>query len=359
MIQSQQVETIENPGVLIASSNPSLRQQVIERLPSGWHRVEEAVGGAEALGKLEVSDCRMLLLDRELPDLNVEELMALVRRDYPGVDVRTIDDLKNSPPAVPNNTARDEPALDGLVGHSQAMAAVYRGVRLVAPRDTSVLVTGETGTGKELIAQQLHRLSPRHAKPMVVINCAAIPETLLESELFGYVRGAFTGAAQSRLGRIQSANGGTLFLDEIGEMPLALQAKLLRFLESGELQRLGSTETWKADVRVVTATNRNLRQLSGQQAFRDDLYYRLCVFPIALPPLRERREDIEELARHFLRTFAAQARLTSSCLQRLEDYDWPGNVRELKHVIERATILCSRAEIGAEDLVFDSSYDPA
>ncbi len=362
MIFSREGEISQNPGVLIASSNPFLRRRIIDNLPLNWRPVEEALGGAEALGKLEASDCRMLLLDRQLPDLNPEELAAMVRLRYPGVEVRTIDgDITNLPTAwqvdpgnlqgtAPASTLEEELPLEGMIGRSVAMTSVYRAIRKVAARDTAVLVTGETGTGKELIAQAVHRLSPRSTKPLAIINCAAIPESLLESELFGYVRGAFTGAAQSRLGRIQAASGGTLFLDEIGEMPVALQAKLLRFLESGELQRLGSTETWKADVRVVTATNRNLRDASPQP-FRADLYYRLCVFPVWLPPLRERREDIGELAEHFLRRFAPQSTISEEALVKLGSYDWPGNIRELKHVIERATILATTKVIQKEDLV--------
>jgi transcriptional regulator with GAF, ATPase, and Fis domain len=363
MIPNSHSSVTDNYGVLIASSNSFLRRQIIENLPPNCRPVEEAQGGAEALGKLELSDCRTLLLDRHLPDLNVEELTAMVRLRYPGVDVRTIDGdatgvpaLWHTGPARPERALGSTPVenvvpLEGMVGKSPAMASVYRAIRRVAPRDTAVLVTGETGTGKELIAQAIHRLSPRNEKPIVVINCAAIPETLLESELFGYVRGAFTGAAQSRLGRIQAAHGGTLFLDEIGEMPTSLQAKLLRFLESGELQRLGSAETWKADVRVVTATNQDL---CDAQSFRRDLYYRLCVFPVTLPPLRERREDIEELAEHFLHRFSPRGTFTESALKKLIAYDWPGNVRELKHVIERATILCSGELITAEELALRS-----
>jgi transcriptional regulator with GAF, ATPase, and Fis domain len=359
MISSSHNPAPENSGVLIASSNTFFRQQIIENLPPSWSPIEEAQGGAEALGKLETSDCRTLLLDRKLPDLNVEELTATVRMRYPGVDVRTIDgDATRLPALWQTGPAHSERAaissrldevipLEGMIGQSSAMADVYRAIRKVAPRDTAVLVTGETGTGKELIAQAVHRLSPRGEKPIVVINCAAIPESLLESELFGYVRGAFTGAAQSRLGRIQAAHGGTLFLDEIGEMPISLQAKLLRFLESGELQRLGSTETWRADVRVVAATNQNL---CDSQTFRPDLYYRLCVFPVALPPLRERREDILELSEHFLRRFSPHASFSESAVKKLTAHDWPGNVRELKHVIERATILSSGNLITAEDL---------
>ncbi len=370
MIASSPNDILESPGVLIASSNPYLRRQIIDHLPLHWRPVEEAIGGAEALGKLEFSDCRMLLLDRHLPDLDVEELTSMVRLRYPGVDVHTIDGEMTGLPAawhatpLPQEGSRIAGAgaavipLEGMVGSSEAMAAVYRAVRKVAPRDTAVLVTGETGTGKELVARAVHQLSPRNAKPLVVINCAAIPESLLESELFGYVRGAFTGAAQSRLGRIQTANGGTLFLDEIGEMPLALQAKLLRFLESGELQRLGSTETWKADVRVVTASNRNLRQSIRQHIFRDDLYYRLCVFPVTLPALRDRREDIPAIADFFLQHYLPNGSLSAAAVVKLQSYCWPGNVRELKHVIERATILAEEPDVGPDGLIFDADELP-
>jgi transcriptional regulator with GAF, ATPase, and Fis domain len=228
-----------------------------------------------------------------------------------------------------------------MVGESAAMQKVYRLVRLVAPRTTTVLVTGPTGSGKELIARAVHELSPRKARPFVAINCAAIPEALLESELFGYSRGAFTGAVQSRVGKIQAAQGGTLFLDEIGEMPLGLQAKLLRFLENGELQRLGSNERDWADVRVVAATNANLQSQLRAKQFREDLYFRLSVFPIELPPLSVRKGDVEILTNHLLAQICNDKpmRLSQSALDMLQTYSWPGNVRELMHVLERAAIL--------------------
>jgi transcriptional regulator with GAF, ATPase, and Fis domain len=235
-----------------------------------------------------------------------------------------------------------------MVGQSIRMANVYRMARLVASRDTPVLITGATGTGKEVVASAIHRLSPRVTKPFVVINCAAIPEALLESELFGYVRGAFTGAVQSRLGRIHSAHGGTLFLDEIGELPLGMQAKLLRFLDQGEVQRLGSSDVFRVDVRVLAATNAKLNDLVKSKQFREDLFYRLSVFPIDLPPLSERTDDIEVLARHFWRKFQLQNQsqtLSPEALQTLRRHSWPGNVRELQHVIERASILAEGGPI--------------
>jgi transcriptional regulator with PAS, ATPase and Fis domain len=220
------------------------------------------------------------------------------------------------------------------------MQRVYRMTQLVARRDTTVLVLGQSGTGKDLVAQAIHNLSPRRANPFVVINCAAIPEALLEAELFGYTKGAFTGAVQSRIGRIHAAQGGTLFLDEIGDLPLGLQSKLLRFLEQGEVQRLGSTDSFKVDVRVVAATNGNLRKLVQEKQFREDLYYRLAIFPIELPLLKDRMEDLPTLAASFLSRFSSNRLLLShEATFQLLQHSWPGNVRELRNVIERATIL--------------------
>jgi transcriptional regulator with GAF, ATPase, and Fis domain len=229
--------------------------------------------------------------------------------------------------------------LRGMIGDSEPMKRTYELTRMVAARDTTVLVTGESGTGKELIAQEIHLISPRRKQPFVVVNCSAIPEALLEAELFGYAKGSFTGAVQSRIGRIHAAHGGTLFLDEIGDMPLSLQSKILRFLEQGEVQRLGSLDNLKVDVRVVAATNANLKKLISQQQFREDLYYRLAIFPIQLPPLRDRMGDLEELAVSFVARYGPGISLSREALGVLERHSWPGNVRELRNVIERATIL--------------------
>ena len=220
------------------------------------------------------------------------------------------------------------------------MRRLYRMVRLVAPRDTTVLITGESGTGKELVAEALHRLSPRSTRPFVTVNCAAIPETLLEAELFGHTRGAFTGAVQSRVGKIHSAHGGTLLLDEIGEMPMAVPAKLLRFLENREVQRLGSSDTFRVDVRVIAATNAKLQEKVAAREFRQDLFYRLAVFPVQAPPLRERGDDVQALARFFVGQFCGEpVRLSRPAMELLSSHCWPGNVRELKHAVERASIL--------------------
>lgn len=228
------------------------------------------------------------------------------------------------------------------VGDSPPMRELASLVRMVAPHTTSVLIQGETGTGKELVARAVHRLSARANKPFVVLNCAAIPEQLLEAELFGHTRGAFTGAVTSRTGRIEAAHGGTLFLDEIGEMPLQLQAKLLRFLESGEIQRVGDNDSSVVDVRIVSATHQPLEENSERHLFRLDLYYRLAVFPIDVPALRDRVEDIPMLVEHFLSRLGMSAprrSISREALAKLQDHPWHGNVRELYHVMQRAAIL--------------------
>jgi DNA-binding NtrC family response regulator len=244
--------------------------------------------------------------------------------------------------------------LPELVGDSPAMREMARLVHLVAPRSTTVLIEGETGTGKEVVARALHRLSARAGKPFGVLNCAAIPESLLEAELFGHTRGAFTGAVQSRMGRIEAADGGTLLLDEIGEMPVGMQAKMLRFLESGELQRVGGNEMTQVDVRLIAATHQPLEQQTAEGSFRLDLYHRLAVFPIQVPALRERMEDISELSEFFLEQLGQQSprkRLTLGAAAKLQQHSWPGNVRELMHVLERAVILAGpNPEIAAADI---------
>jgi transcriptional regulator with GAF, ATPase, and Fis domain len=234
-------------------------------------------------------------------------------------------------------------AFGELVGQGPALGAVARQIDLVAPTDSAVLVLGESGTGKELVAREVHRRGKRAAKPLVKVNCAAVPRELYESEFFGHARGAFTGALRDRAGRFELADGGTLFLDEVGEIPLELQAKLLRVLQEGELERVGEERTRRIDVRVIAATNRDLRAEAEAGRFRQDLYYRLSVFPIELPPLRKRAEDIPLLAEHFLTAAARKLgrpvpRLTLAAVRQLQQYAWPGNVRELQHVIERAVI---------------------
>jgi DNA-binding NtrC family response regulator len=364
-------------SAVIASSNGDFRRKIVQSLRSASCNVREAQGGADALAKLEGESCQALLLDNWLPDLDVGELLHIVKRRHPQVRVLIVNsetgeqifdasqgDLEEvmpggdarpsgavditSPEAAPEQEeskgALPPEPLPGMIGASDAMRNMYRMSRLVALRSTTVLLTGETGTGKELVAKAIHLLSPRHRQPFITVNCAAIPESLLESELFGYARGAFTGAFQSRMGRIHAAHGGTLFLDEVGDLPLSMQAKLLRFLQEGEVQRLGGPDIIRVDVRVISATNAELAKRVAEKAFREDLYYRVSAFPIDLVPLRERPEDILSLSGHFLRLFCEEANVAPKVISEaagrlIEKHAWPGNVRELKHVMERAFIL--------------------
>jgi formate hydrogenlyase transcriptional activator len=238
-----------------------------------------------------------------------------------------------------------ERRFEQVIGNSPALEAVLEQVERVAPTGSTVLIQGETGTGKELIARAIHNISSRCGRPFVRVNCAAIPLDLLESELFGHEKGAFTGAIAQKIGRFELADKGTLFLDEVGDIPPALQPKLLRVLQEQEFERLGSTRTIRVDVRLVAATNRDLGKMVADSEFRNDLYYRLNVFPIVVPPLRERRDDIPRLVRHFTQRFARRMgrrieNISSATMDALTLYSWPGNVRELQNVIERAVILC-------------------
>ena len=402
-------------NILVASPSNVVRQRVLESLRSPLRHFEQATGGAEALVHLESGFWQVLFLDRRLPDLDAEELSHTVRQRYPEIEVVLLDPesdaeaseseerarllpemwptadpcdgqagadallrFRSGTVAVGRSSAKikdeDEvPAvvrvahsvleapLPGMIGNSRIMQPVYRLARLLAPRNTTVLITGPTGCGKEVVARAIHHLSPRAGRAFAVVNCAAIPETLLEAELFGYARGAFTGAMQSYAGRIQAAQGGTLFLDEIGEMPLSLQPKLLRFLEQKELQRLGSAEVVRVDARVISATNAHLPTLVREGRFREDLYYRLCAFPIDIPPLRERTEDIAQLAAHFLAKFSAPLTAPTfgaEALRLLKTQPWAGNIRELQNVIERALILSEdQAVIRPEHLLLaDTSF---
>jgi len=242
------------------------------------------------------------------------------------------------------NQVSHERAFEQVIGNSAALVSVLEKIKRVAPTDAIVLIEGETGTGKELIARAVHNLSSRRGQSFVRLNCAAIPLDLLESELFGHEKGAFTGAISQRIGRFELADKGTLFLDEVGDMPPALQPKLLRVLQEQEFERLGGTRTHRVDVRLVAATNRNLPEMMGQGKFREDLYYRLNVFPVLLPPLRERREDIPALVKHFVEVFGRRMRrqiehIPQETMSALSSYEWPGNIRELQNLIERAVIL--------------------
>lgn len=398
-------------SVVLASADASLRQRLRSSLCGLRWNVREARGGAEALAQLEDRTPEALLLDHWLPDLEVIEFAEQIGVLYPQIELLRIDgdpaasptrslrrhellhalreargssSLESSLPAsirsrsIASSANREDPssdavvtatapsllpesvaihpleAIDGMVGQCPNMLELAHAIRLVAPRATTVLIEGETGTGKEVVAQALHRLSTRSTRTFVVLNCAAIPEALLEAELFGHARGAFTGAVQSRTGRIEAADGGTLFLDEIGEMPLGLQAKMLRFLESGELQRVGENEMVHVDVRVIAATHQPLERRAMEGIFRLDLYHRLAVFPIDIPPLRDRLTDIAALSEHFLAQMgktSPRKTLSEEALEALHAHDWSGNVRELAHVLERASILAEQSpQIRAEHI---------
>ena len=377
----------DDSRILVASSADAFRRKICQSLLPGGNAIGEAVGGAEALFKLERHAFRALILDRRLDDLDYQELLETIQSRYPSLQVVTVDSERETPETISANlriligganlsvggSASGEPQpeemfaaavaressqapfasvaatpetepLPGMIGSCSRMRDLHRMARLVAPRDTAVLIVGGTGTGKEVVARGIHELSPRAKNSFVVVNCAAIPVTLLEAELFGYTRGAFTGAFQSRIGRIHAAHGGTLLLDEVGELPLSMQAKLLRFVQEGEVQRLGSSDVFRVDVRLIAATNANILQRVRERQFREDLYYRLAVFPIDLPPLRQRQDDILSLARDFLERLCRGAslppkRFSSHAAAFLQQQLWPGNVRELHHLVERAFVL--------------------
>ena len=392
-------------GVVLASADAGLRQRLKVGLTGLRWQVVEAGGGAEAMAKVELGRPEALVLDGWLPDLEVGEFAGQMGMMYPGMDVVRLDggkgvgagrsprrnellhaireaqdggdlgdpthddtavmngahsgraassQVSESRPGAPILVGERFVPIEGMVGDSAGMRELAGLIRLVAPRSSTVLIEGETGTGKEVVAKAVHRMSARAGKPFVVLNCAAIPETLLEAELFGHTRGAFTGAVTSRVGRIEAAHGGTLFLDEIGEMPLALQAKMLRFLECGELQKVGENETVRVDVRVIAATHQELERKAQEKGFRLDLYHRLAVFPVEVPALRDRLGDLPALVEHFLQAMGKEMPrklISVGAMELLRGYDWPGNVRELMHVLERGAILTGdRAEIGAGDI---------
>src|SRR5271168_4911439 len=364
--------SVTTPGtarILVASSRADFRQRVLKCLAPSSGQTGEAAGGADALIKLESNQFATVLLDPEIEDLDVPELVDVTQQLSFEISGRRVGEpakleVENAvveaqpvcvaypevefPRVQSAPQIRTDP-LPGMIGSSLRMQQLYRLARLVAPRDTAVLIAGPTGTGKELVARGIHEYSRRSRGPFVVVNCAAIPESLLEAELFGFTRGAFTGAFQSRLGRIHAAHGGTLLLDEVGELPLGMQAKLLRFVQEGEVQRLGSADLFRVDTRLIAATNADLLQRVQEKQFREDLYYRLAVFPLHVPPLRNRPEDIIPLAQHFLGILCAQAQcreknFTAEAVKQLRQHAWPGNVRELQHGVERAFVLAEANE---------------
>lgn len=369
--------------ILVVDDEPNMRRILVSHLQRDGHSVREAGGVADGTQLLAGEDFEVVITDQRMQDGTGLDLLAAARENDPSVSVvmltavATVElaveamrqgafDFLTKPfqPDVVLATARracERTALlrenqllkkevtrrdrvGELTGVSAAMENVRRLVEQVAPTNATVLITGETGTGKELVARAIHRHSPRAAKPFIAVNCAAFPETLLESELFGHERGAFTGADRSRQGLFEAAHEGTLFLDEAGEMSPAAQAKLLRVLVDGQLTRLGSTKARTVDVRVLVATHRNLQERVNEKLFREDLYYRLAVFPIHIPPLRERPEDIPGLCELFCQQVASDMKVPVRAMppgvaESLKHYAFPGNARELRNLIERAYIL--------------------
>lgn len=303
-----------------------------------------------AFGTVEtaVQAMKMGAYDYVTKPLNFEELVLVVQRALERQNL--LEEVRNLRSALDQRYG-----FESIIGRSKNFLRVLDQAARVAQHDTTVLIHGETGTGKELLARAIHHNSRRKNKPFVTINCGAIPKDLVESELFGYTRGAFTGAHASRPGRIEQADGGTLFLDEIGELPLDAQVKLLRVLQQGEISKIGATETTRVNVRVLAATHRNLPAMIEDGTFREDLYYRLAVVPLYLPPLRERKDDIPELVEYLFekakdRHGIAGVQLTPSIMPHLVAYRWPGNVRELENVLERLLVLSSHKSIGEDDL---------
>jgi len=380
-----QGETIAERERLQAAVLGSIREGVVTidrdwRITSFSRRAEVLTGipAAEALGRFCHEVLRSGLCKRDCPAQHCLETgaaeaarttelegrdgrplavaeVAVPLKDADGQALGSVLLLEDRREAGAAQEARRGSSFGGMIGRSEAMRRVFRLVEQVAGTDVTVLVTGESGTGKEMVARALHRLSGRRAGPFEAINCAALPETLLESELFGHVKGAFTGALRDRAGRIEAAEGGTLFLDEVGELSPATQAKLLRFLQEREYQRVGESATRAADVRVVAATNRDLARAVAEGRFREDLYYRIRVIPIALPPLRERRDDVPLLAAELLESIAAARgrpglALTPAAVARLAQHPWPGNVRELANALEFAVALAPGRRIRPEDL---------
>jgi two-component system NtrC family response regulator len=294
--------------------------------------------------------------DYFLKPADIEELKTVLKRALHIASLEKENVGKEHHPGLP--------AFDEIIGGSASMQRVFELVRKVSATDVSVLIQGESGTGKELIARAIHRSGNRKDNPFVPINCGAIPENLLESELFGYEKGAFTGADAQKRGRIEYADGGTLFLDEIGELPLLLQVKLLRFLQEHKVERVGGRETIPVDVRVIAATNKDLKEEVGENRFREDLYYRLGVVTITIPPLRERAGDAVLLAKSFLQAFSSNYRKSikgfqTEALDAIESYDWPGNVRELENRVKRAVVMCEGKYVVPDDLELDASRDSA
>jgi len=384
------------PVILIVDDDPGLRESFRLILEDRYELIE-AVDGRQALETVRRSEVDLVLLDIRLPEMDGIEVLERIKTIDDQVEVVLVTAVKTVRTAVAamklgafdyltkpfeeddllsvvrralekrslerevvflrSELAR-RPEFGEIVGNHAEMQKLFRLIAQVARTSTTVLITGESGTGKELVARAIHRQGPRRDKPFVAVNPAALSETLLESELFGHEKGSFTGAFQRKLGKLEMAQGGTLFLDEIGTLKPELQSKLLRVLQEREIERVGGTRTIRIDVRVIAATNADLKQAVATQAFREDLYYRLNVLPISVPPLRDRRDDIPLLVEHFIRRYNAEMSkhiegLAPDAMTVLRDYPWPGNVRELQNIVERLVGLVDTPVIGVSDLPLD------
>jgi len=380
--------------LLIADDDAGLRESLERMLTREGYRVVLASDGRAALERVQAGGVDLIVTDLRMPGLTGLELLRAAKAIMPDVDVilltafgtveeavkamkdgaydfltkpfrreqliKLIDKALERRDLIEQNRAlkkqlEDLRAKGQMIGASPSFRRMTTLIEQIADSSATVLIQGESGTGKELVARTIHERSARRNGPFVAVNCAALPETLLESELFGYERGAFTGAAGRKEGRFELASGGTLFLDEVADLSLVTQPKILRVLQEGEFERLGGTRTLQVDVRIVAATNQDLAEMVKEKRFREDLYYRLNVITIRVPPLRERHEDIRVLAQHFLRVYAAKNGRTleafaGEAIERLESYAWPGNVRELENLVERSVVLARKDRIDAEDL---------
>lgn len=362
--------------LLVVDDEPAMRAALQANFSRRGWQVETASGAEDAITKFRRGRHPLVITDIRMPDGSGIEVMRAIQSASSRTAIILLTAFANVPDAVEaiKNGACDyvvkpvsfeqleqtamralrrlAPSDEGeMVGHSPQWQAALERVRQAGATTADILLQAESGTGKELVARYIHRVSVRRDRPFVAINCAAFPETLLESELFGHARGAFTGADTAKPGKFELAHGGTLLLDEVGEIPLPLQPKLLRALQEREFDRLGDARPVQVDIRVIATTNRSLADMIEQGQFRADLYYRLNVIPLTLPPLRERREDIRQLAEHFARLYSppsSVARLSAEFVSRLEEYAWPGNVRELANFMRRAVALCRGGEIGAD-----------
>jgi DNA-binding NtrC family response regulator len=379
--------------ILVVDDEPIVRESLSDWLKDAGYEVFTAENGRKALDLMENEKPNIMITDMVMPGMDGIELMRRAKQIQPDIEVIIITAYGSVPTAIAamkegaydyiekpfcperaellvkklaehqelveenlslRQKLEDRYRFENIIAKSSKMQRVIEVIKVVAKSNATVLITGESGTGKELVARAIHSQSHRRNKPFVAVSCAALPESLLESELFGHEKGSFTGAYAQKKGKFEFANGGTLFLDEIGEMSANIQVHLLRVLEEKEFTRVGGNDPIKVDVRVISATNKDLRKAIEKQEFREDLYYRLNVVNIELPPLRERKEDVPLLAEHFLNTFASENRkevtgFTPEALEFLLDYGWPGNVRELENAIERAVILAKDSLIAAAD----------